>query len=173
MNTMTMKTPSSTPGKPWYKEPWPWVLISIPMMAVIMGVVLINLAIQSEDGLVVDDYYWKGKQINQVLERDQRASALGIDSVLTLLPADNQIELRIVDFADGAPEAMTIKFLHATRSGFDREAHLERTGADRYTATLPDLAQGRWNIELSAADWRVMGSLSVPNERSVRLTAAR
>ena len=32
-----------------------------------MGVVMITLAIQSYSGLVVDDYYKKGKQINRVL----------------------------------------------------------------------------------------------------------
>ena len=64
MTAMSIKMPT----KPWYKEPWPWVLIAIPFSAVIMGVVLITLALESEDGLVVDDYYWKGKQINQVLE---------------------------------------------------------------------------------------------------------
>ena len=54
------------------------VLIGIPLSAVIMGIVMLTLAIQSWSGLVVDDYYRKGKQINRVLARDKLAYELGL-----------------------------------------------------------------------------------------------
>ena len=41
--------------RPWYKEPWPWVIISIPAAAVIMGFVTLYLAITNPDYLVVED----------------------------------------------------------------------------------------------------------------------
>ncbi|MCB1736732.1 MAG: FixH family protein [Gammaproteobacteria bacterium] len=167
MTAMSIKMPT----KPWYKEPWPWVLIAIPFSAVIMGVVLITLALESEDGLVVDDYYWKGKQINQVLERDHRATALGIDTRLTLDLANGHVFVQVVDFKDTQPETMQVAFLHSTRAGFDQTVDLTRIAPDQYRGDLSNLVQGRWDIQMSAGDWRVMGSLNVPNERSIRLSA--
>ncbi|MCB1733994.1 MAG: FixH family protein [Gammaproteobacteria bacterium] len=167
MTTMSLKTPT----KPWYKEPWPWVLILIPFTAVIMGVIMITLALESEDGLVVDDYYWKGKQINQVLERDHRASALGVDTRLTLDLIKGQVLVQVVEFNGAQPETLQIDFLHSTRSGFDRSVTLARIAPDQYQGELGELVPGRWDIQMSAGDWRVMGSLNVPHERSIRLSA--
>ena len=51
-------------NRPWYKEFWPWFLIAVPIITLIMGGVLLKLAISTEDSLVVDDYYKEGKAIN-------------------------------------------------------------------------------------------------------------
>ena len=50
--------------KRWYAEPWVWLLIALPMTAVIGGMITIYLAVTTSDGLVVDDYYKRGKAIN-------------------------------------------------------------------------------------------------------------
>jgi hypothetical protein len=39
---------------PWYKEPWPWVVIAIPGSAVIMGFITLYLALSNPDHLVVE-----------------------------------------------------------------------------------------------------------------------
>ncbi len=59
----------------WYREPYVWLLIAIPACAVVAGFVTLALAIATDDGLVVDDYYWQGKQINRVLCSWYRAGA--------------------------------------------------------------------------------------------------
>jgi hypothetical protein len=41
--------------RPWYREPWPWVAIAIPLAAVIMGMTTLYLAVSNPDYLVVDD----------------------------------------------------------------------------------------------------------------------
>ena len=41
--------------RPWYKEPWPWVIIAIPAAAVIMGVITFYLAVSNPDYLVVEE----------------------------------------------------------------------------------------------------------------------
>lgn len=51
MNQVNEKTPS----RPWYKEPWPWIIISIPLASVIMGFTTLYLAITNPDHLVVED----------------------------------------------------------------------------------------------------------------------
>lgn len=42
-------------NRPWYREPWPWVAIAIPLVAVIMGMTTLYLAVSNPDYLVVDD----------------------------------------------------------------------------------------------------------------------
>ncbi len=47
-------------SKPWYREPWPWILMIMPVTAVVAGSFMMWLAVSTEDGLVEDDYYKKG-----------------------------------------------------------------------------------------------------------------
>lgn len=44
-----------TSQKPWYREPWPWVAIGIPAVAVIMGFTTLYLALANPDYLVVEE----------------------------------------------------------------------------------------------------------------------
>ena len=67
----------STVARPWYREPWPWFLMSLPATAVIAGVTTVVIAIQSADGMVVGDYYKAGLAINQTLQREALAAQLG------------------------------------------------------------------------------------------------
>ncbi|MFH0934336.1 MAG: FixH family protein, partial [Pseudomonadota bacterium] len=64
--------------KPWYREPWPWFLMSLPATAVIAGVATVVIAIQSADGMVVGDYYKAGLAINQTLARDNAATEMAL-----------------------------------------------------------------------------------------------
>jgi hypothetical protein len=63
-----------TDTRPWYAEPWVWLIIAIPLTAVIVGMITIYLAVSTSDGLVVDDYYKRGKAINVDLARDRAAA---------------------------------------------------------------------------------------------------
>ena len=64
--------------RPWYKEPMVWLAISIPLSAVIYGIFFLTVSITSFDGMVVDDYYKVGKQINRELKRDKAAQTHGL-----------------------------------------------------------------------------------------------
>ena len=67
-----------TDGRPWYKEPWPWILMVGPVVVIIAGILTAWLAIKSHDGLVEDDYYKEGLAVNQRLKRDHKAGDLGL-----------------------------------------------------------------------------------------------
>ena len=47
--------------KPWYKQFWPWFLIAIPTSSFIMAYFIVKFATNTQDSLVVDDYYKEGK----------------------------------------------------------------------------------------------------------------
>ena len=63
---------------PWYKYKLVWMIIAIPAASVIAGINMIYLAVNTDDGLVVDDYYKEGMAINQSLQRDKTAAELGL-----------------------------------------------------------------------------------------------
>ena len=64
----------------------PWIRGLIVMMAVIFAanVTMITLAFKTSPGLVVDDYYEKGKNYNKSLEKMAAQKALGWDASLLI-----------------------------------------------------------------------------------------
>ena len=69
---------------PWYKEPWPWLFLVPITASVIVGFSMLGVAIQTNDGLVTDDYYRQGVLYNENLERDEKAQELGITGSLIM-----------------------------------------------------------------------------------------
>jgi len=156
--------------KPWYREPFVWLLITFPLLSVIGGFTLLTLAIRSDDGLVVDDYYRRGKMINRELRRDSMAAQYRLGADLRLELGD-RLELRVTGRPpQGWPATLELKVLHATRAGHDRHLTLVRS-AQGYRGNLAALVPGRWYLELSAPDWRLLGELRRPKDSTAKLTA--
>ena len=60
--------------QPWYKQFWPWFLISLPVTVMIVCGVIIYLSVsQGNFSMVVDDYYKRGKTINAIIEHVEEA----------------------------------------------------------------------------------------------------
>ena len=152
-------------ARPWYREPFVWLLIGFPLTSVVVGITLYVIAAQNQDGLVQDDYYKKGKEINLTLARDQAAIQAGLHGSLQLDAASQQVLVELAAKNTGQlPQEITLRWLHATRAGFDRMQTLQRNTHGRYSAEFPDLAPGHWYLQLEAQNWRVQGSLRVPKE---------
>jgi len=152
----------------WKREPWVWLLIAIPLSAVVMGVVMITLASYTWSGLVVDDYYQQGKQINRVLARDRLARELGLAASLRL-DADNMVEVRFDPGSGFVPgERIELMLVHATRPGLDRRLLFDNAGG-LLRAKLELPGQGRWNLFLQTPEWRLTGSLRYPQQHTAAL----
>ena len=144
-------------GKPWHKHPLVWMVILIPFSAVIMGVVMIWLAIDTDDGLVADDYYKQGLAINSVIERDKKAAELGISA---LIEFDNDRKIINLQFNKGKlasyPATLQLNFQHATRANSDVSIVLNHGIGDQYIGHLQqNLSQGVWYFEVANADWKL------------------
>lgn len=160
----TLRTESGS----WKREPMVWMLIAIPSAAVIMGIVMLTLAIQSYSGLVVDDYYKKGKQINRVIARDRFAYELGLAAALNL--DGETVEVRFDPKVSHIPgESIELNLVHATRPGLDQTLILERRDTRLYRGLLQLEGEGRWNVYLQTADWRITGSMTKPGPLELRL----
>jgi hypothetical protein len=153
----------------WKREPLVWLLIAIPSTAVIMGVVMITLALQSFSGMVVDDYYRKGKQINLVLARDKLAYELGLAAGISL-DSSGRVEIRFDPDVLVIPgERIELRLIHATRPGLDQDLVFDNNRLHLLEAELQLPGPGRWNIYLQTPDWRLTGSLQYPQSQQARL----
>lgn len=154
----------------WKQEPMVWMLIAIPSAAIIMGLVMLMLAIHSWSGLVVDDYYRHGKQINRVLARDRFAHELGLAATLEL-DVSGEVLVRFEPTVTVVPgDSIELSLVHATLPGLDQTLILTRVEQRllRGQLTLPDA--GRWNVALQTDDWRVTGFWRYPQQRSLQLS---
>lgn len=149
--------PESTARRPvpWYREPWPWLLMAGPAIVVVAAMVTLWLAIRSDDGVVADDYYKRGLVINRMLEREQRAAALGIGADLAIA-ADGAVRVEVAGGADAAPaETLRLRLTHATRAGMDVSAVLQRGADGAYRGRVELPPAGRWLVVLEGDDWRL------------------
>ena len=169
---------ASHAAQPWYREPWPWILMAGPAAVIAAGAVTVWLAVSSADGLVADDYYKRGLAINQEIRRDQAVLDLGIAA--SVETRDGVLRVRLTwgqsNFSNGqavtpigavgkvtltpyaAPEALFAQLVHATRAGHDQRLRLARIAPGVYEAALPELPAGRWRLVLEdpRGEWRIV-----------------
>ncbi|MFC5300508.1 FixH family protein [Azospira restricta] len=169
MNTL------SKDSKPWYREPWPWILMAGPAIVVVAGFVTAWLAVRSNDGLVEDDYYKQGLAVNQRQARDQAAAGRGLAA--ELIAGSNGLDLRLFLAAnDGAalPETLLLKVVHPTRAGADQSVVLKKDAAGFYIGRLTVPLKGRWHVLLEdeGRSWRIAGDWNADGQAAASLKAA-
>ena len=137
-----------------------------------MGIFAISLSVLSDDGLVADDYYKRGLEINRELARDRAATAYGLSATLDLdrRAGIAAVRLRWKEGFD-PPEALRFNLYHATRSGRDAQVTLRRATLDHYTGDYPTLSPGDYHLQLEAGNWRLTGTVTAPFDGRVALTA--
>ncbi len=158
--------------KPWYKQFWPWFLISLPLSAVIAGFVTLHYALDTDDGLVDDDYYKDGLAINQDLARDALARQMGLEAYASFDPASHRIEVTLSQRSGEPVTELQLDLIHPTRAHHDMSLAMETAGQGRFHVTLPDqIPPANWHIRLSPPDesWRLEGRLKLPTQASVSM----
>ena len=141
---------------PWYREPWPWIIMAGPAAVVVAGVVTAWIAFSGADGLVADDYYKQGLAINKVLAREQRAAELGLAAKARWDASSGALELAL-DARAGTvlPPAVRLRLVHPTRSGHDKVVELASVAPGRYAGTLKLDTAGQWRAQVETAEWRL------------------
>jgi uncharacterized protein len=145
-------------NRPWYKEPWPWLLMLGPFVVVVAGFVTAWLAIRSNDGLVADDYYKQGLAINQQLERDHKAGELGVQAQVLRSGVQMRVMLTGSKLA-APPEKLILRLSHPTRAGLDQAVDLLAEGQGMFSGRLSTDISGRWHVVLEdpSGQWRLQG----------------
>ncbi|MGZ5039278.1 MAG: FixH family protein [Usitatibacter sp.] len=143
---------------PWYREPWPWIVMAGPAAVVVAGIATAVVAWRTSDGLVADAYYKQGLAINRVLEREARARDLGISATVQF--SESRVRVRVILRTQGeAPAALRLVLLHPTRAGEDQVIPLQRVDTGIYEGDMgiPRGAMLGIRLEDAAGGWRLDG----------------
>jgi len=157
--------------EPWYKQFWPWFLIALPLSVVIASIVTINIAIETDDGLVSDDYYKEGLAIHKDADSAAKASALGIAGTLAYDADTGAITLMLEKPLQGDGTGLSLEVTHPTVSNQDQSIQLSRLDDSRFAGRVEPLGPANWKLALRPADrsWRVEGRLPQPGSGQARL----
>jgi hypothetical protein len=160
-------------NKPWYSFPLVWMMIFIPFSAVIMGVVMIWLAVDTNDGLVVDDYYKQGLEINRLISRDKKAAELELKATVDF---DNSAKLIKLQFKKGQlvsyPDKLQLNLQHATRANSDIAVVLDHGIDDQYIGRVnKTLTEGIWYFVLLDQDWKLTARTRIGMKNTIELSS--
>lgn len=150
--------------KPWYREPWPWLLMLGPFVVVVAACYTAWLAVSTSDGLVAEDYYKQGLSVNKTIASSSQAKQLGLSVALRIVQDGMSLRLAAEDKTFIAPPNLVVTLSHPTRAGLDQTQVFKRE-ADRYTGKLRLPHSGHWLVlvEDEAKTWRLMGNVVLPS----------
>lgn len=155
--------------RPWYRQLWPWLLISMPLTAVLAGLVTWYIAWSSNDGLVADDYYKQGLEINRSLASQETARQLGLAGSLRQAEGGLILSLK-AEREISFPQRLRLRVLSPVRAGWDQLVWLERDEGV-YRGRLESLPVGHWNLVLEdeGGTWKIPASALFPLQAEVSL----
>jgi hypothetical protein len=137
---------------PWYRHPWPWLLLAGPAIVVVAAVGRMLLAMRSDDGLVAQDYYKRGLLINRELSKSQRAADVG---AVVGLARDGTVRVTLQGGVPPTSGALRLLVVHPTREGLDRTIVLEPSADGLYVGRIAPLTKGRWLVTIDTDTWRL------------------
>ena len=167
MSTPTPPRDNRAPAKPWYKHPWPRLLMAGPAIVVAAGFYTDYLAAtRNNPSLVTDDYYREGKNIALQMERDQEAERRQIRAELLVSPDNSRAKILLSGHIE--PDVpLKLLWLHPARSEYDQTVAMQRQGSAAAAANRVEYAADfqalrpadQWYVRLedSAGKWRVQG----------------
>ena len=138
---------------PWYRERWPWLLASGPLVVVVASLCSAWIAVTSDDGLVAEDYYKRGLLINQKLSHNPTRAEAQPGALLTVAQT-GEVRVRTI----GVPPSTTtiwLKLAHPAHSANDFVVVLRRESSGDYVGFLPEQTPGRWIVTLESDTWQL------------------
>ena len=170
---------------PWYRQFWPWFLITLPASVVVAGLYTFFLAIKYSDTLVSDNYYRDGLAINQVLTQDYRAQQMALSAQIAFQKQEALSAVLVSLSLSGdiePPDILTLLLQHPTDAGADLAISLMSVGDGKYRGQLSVMPDYRFYLRLvpgllnsmeaqQALAWRLNGELDFGVASVVQLHA--
>ena len=146
---------------PWYKEPWAYLVFALPLSAVIAGTTTFFIANSDPDPIVVDDYYKKGKAINQDIRKLKLAEKLGIKFDMHV--SSNEIVLKPTGIEKSFP-MLNVSFFHSTLAERDFQLKLTPDGNGLLRQSFDHNIEGKWRVLVQPYDekWKMQTTLALP-----------
>ena len=147
---------------PWYKQFWPWFMVSILVFAVVIGLGLLYVSLLNPDSMVRDNYYKEGRAINMHMGRDQAARELDLTAEFSIDELTGSVSLQLHGKLETLPSQLLLEIMSPTHADRDRDVELRHISGSHYAGELDSSIQGRHYINLSDP--------ALPGENGWRLT---
>ncbi len=140
----------------WYQIPIVWLVWGIPLFSIVFTLSIVWISVKTYDGVVVDDYYRKGLEINRALERDERAARSQLEAHGRVEGSALSLQLQS-NVNEKWPDILELGFYHPTLSYRDVIVSLRHVGLGLYSANNVSIALGKWNVATGTREWRLSG----------------
>jgi hypothetical protein len=155
----------------WWQEPMVWLIILLPMAAVVGAFISAWFAFHGADSMVADeDYHKEGFAIHQDLERYYEASKLDVHA--RLAAGNGFLTVHLKGHMDRFPDLLNLIAIHPSRAAEDATIKLTAIGTGVYTASLPAMiaSKRRLILEPPNRSWRLAGNWEAPFKGDLTLT---
>lgn len=151
-------------NKPWYKHPWLWFLIAVPVVSVALSFTMLFVALDNKDAEVEGDWRKNKKAIQENFNRENYASALSITALLTI--NNNQLTVKISSpyplDKDALPAQLNVLFSHPTHEDKDIRLQLNQQAQGEYQVDISQAISGRYYLDISTSVWRLKETVEMP-----------
>ncbi len=163
-NMLINKNQSPQTEPPWYRQFWPWFIISLPASAVVAGITTVIIAFKYDDALVVDNYYKAGLAINQVLTQQDRARQLGITAMVGYNADSQELLIQIPDDIKLTNETLKVRLVHSTQASKDKILLLKQKQNNKFVIQAGEIQDGWWNLFIESIDgeWQINQRILFP-----------
>lgn len=128
---------------------------------------MITITSSNQPEIIVDDYYKKGKAINQELTLYKAFADSGIELKVRL--RNDRFEIQ----SNETLTALKVSLVHSTQGKRDLEFTVTAASNGIYGKTLEDFAAGNWSLFIQPMDdsWKVKQKISLPVKEWVEIKA--
>lgn len=149
-----------TPANPWYKEPWPFILVSITGLGVVAGSTLAVIGFSNPPEIVSGQFGSLAKFVTEDRSRVDQARALGLSGRLALEGENIVLRLSALDI-DSLPQQLMVQFQHPASSAGDSVAMLSHAGNGEYRGRYAEPPHARAHVSVTdlGQSWALAGRL--------------
>jgi hypothetical protein len=168
-----MKSPLNKPDEgitPWYKEPWMFLVVGVPVIAVCWGMVIITLAVTGKDSLVSDSYYKDGMAYTENNEFIDKAKRLQVKATMTY--NKGEIITTISGYLDEQPSFLQLQLIHPTLETKDESVFLQQADNGSYLGLANNDHLGKRKLWLQSPeqDWMLKDEAIIEDGKKLSLT---
>ena len=152
----------------WYREPWAWLVVILPLSAVVAGIATLIIANTNPDTLVIGDYYKKGKAINLEVSKVKLAQKLGMRFALQL--SNDELIIKPTGIEKVFP-VINVQFFHPTLAEKDFNLALTPDGNGYFRHQFDTTVSGKWKITLTPFEntWKIQETLNLPQTSFIEI----
>ena len=166
---------------PWYRQFWFWFVFGPLIFVIVLCGFTVTTAFYYADDVVSDNYYKDGVMINQTLQQDERALALGLTAVVRFDRATGEVFMSVKNskpLLAALPKQLLLFMDNPVKKTKDQQVLLQEITPGEYRAELISLPEFSWYLAVvpevdakkrKSAEWLLNGSINFSNTAEAAL----